>query len=192
MLARVIYNAMLTNAAMYPSPVVTLVALLALITDLDAAQQAAGTKARGLAAVRNGKRDLLWTALEALRVYVQGLADSATPENAIAIIQTVGMAVAEIPTHTKPVLEAKLVPTPGVVRLIANATTLVGSSFSKVTFNWQWSGDGGKTWNQAASTPYAETEIPNLALMTTYAFRVCVTIGKVTGEWTQAVSILVR
>jgi hypothetical protein len=61
-----------------------------------------------------------------------------------------------------------------------------------VTFNWQWSGDGGASWNDVRSTPYASTDVTGLALMTTYSFRVCVTVGKDVGPWSQAVSLLVH
>lgn len=58
-------------------------------------------------------------------------------------------------------------------------------------FNWRWSADGGKTWTQAPSTPYANTEIADLPAMTTYLFCVSVTIGKTQGKWSDDVSLLV-
>jgi hypothetical protein len=45
-----------------------------------------------------------------------------------------------------------------------------------------------------SSTPVGRTQIPGLTLLTTYSFRVSVTVGKdqVTGPWSQAVSLLVH
>jgi hypothetical protein len=60
-------------------------------------------------------------------------------------------------------------------------------------FNWQWSADGGRTWNSVPPTPLASTEIPGLALLSTYSFRVSVTISKQpAGPWSDAVSLLVH
>jgi hypothetical protein len=166
-------------------------ALLLLIEALDTAEQAAGTKTTGLAAVRNGERDALWTALKTLKVFVQGLADLLTPEGAVALIEAAGMVVGRVPIFAKAVLAAKLAPAgSGIVHLIANATVLVGKTQKKRAFNWMWSLDG-KTWTSAPSTPFASTLIAGLTLGSTYWFRVSVTIAKTQGEWSQPVSLQV-
>lgn len=61
----------------------------------------------------------------------------------------------------------------------------------KVLFNWQQSLDG-KTWTGLPATSYASTDVVGLTLLTTYAFRVSVTVGTVAGPWSQAVSVLVH
>ncbi len=96
--------------------------------------------------------------------------------------------------HQKDILAAELTTTPGVVHLDANASLLVGpaDASKNVTFNWQMSGDGGKTWTDLHSTPLGNTDVLGLALLSTYGFRVSVTIGKVTGAWSQPVSLLVH
>jgi hypothetical protein len=192
--AQAMYNGITTNAAMFVSPTITMVAFLALITALSVAQQAVtGTKAKGAATLRNTKRDALWTAMGILRAYVIGLADTMTAEGAASLIEAAGMLVVATGVRAKAVLAAALTTTPGVVHLEANASILVGpaGASKKVTFNWQASTDG-KTWNDLRSTPYANTDVVGLALMSTYGFRVSVTIGKVTGAWSQAVSLLVH
>jgi hypothetical protein len=185
-----IYTGLLAGAATtFASPTIAVVALLALIQGLQAAETAAGTKARGLAKVRDSKRDLLWSALESLRAYVQTQADLLVPAAAIVLIESAGFIVAEIAVHDKPILEALLVPaSAGTVRLVANASLLVGSSKAKTQFNWQMSLDG-KTWTNLPSTPLATTEVTGLTPLTAYWFRVNVTLGKVTGAWTQAVTV---
>jgi len=193
--SQAMYNGFIANIGMFGSPTITMVAFLALITALVTAQQhATGTKAKGSASLRNTKRDSLWTAMDALRAYVQGLADVASAENAVAIIEAAGMLVAAAPAHQKAVLTATLTAMLGVVRLDANASLLKGkaAAWKQVTFNWQWSSDGGKSWNSISSTPYASTDVTGLAPMATYSFRVSATIGKVTEPWSQAVSLLVH
>jgi hypothetical protein len=192
--AQAMYNGMTTNASMFVSPTITLAAFLTLITALVLAQQnVTGTKAKGAATLRNTKRNALWTAMGSLKAYVQSLADAMPAEGAASLIEAAGLLVTPIAVHSKALLAAKLTTTPGVVHLEANASLLVGpaSASKKVTFNWQWSADG-KTWNDVHATPYANTDVPGLALMSTYSFRVSVTIGKVTGAWSQAVSLLVH
>src|SRR4051794_4533968 len=79
--ALAMHDAMLANAATFVSPTVTMTAFLLLITTLAAAQQhVLATKATGSAALRDAKRNLVWTAMESLRTYVQGLCDVLTPD----------------------------------------------------------------------------------------------------------------
>jgi hypothetical protein len=84
--------------------------------------------------------------------------------------------------------------TPGVIALSANASLLVGKAdaHKKVMYGWQMSGDGGHTWSNMPTTTYASTEISGLTLLSTYSFRVNVTIGRTTGPWSDPVSILVH
>jgi hypothetical protein len=194
MRALAMYNNMTSNSTMFASPTISLVSFLALITALSTAQQkAVETKARGSATFRNTKRDALWTGMELLQKYAQSLADVLTAENAASLILAAGLVVAKSPKRQKVVLAAALTTTPGLVTLAANRSALVAKAdLSKsVTFNWQWSTDG-KTWTNAGSTPLASTEIAGLTLMTTYTFRVSVTVSRVTGAWSQPVSIVVH
>ena len=190
--AQAIYNAMLANAALFPNANPAMAVLLVLITNFDVAQQATATKAKGTIATRNAKAALLVTGLESEENYVQGLCD-ANPEQALELIEKSGMILAETPGHEKPLLDARLVDgAPGMVHLIANAKLLLGGSAKRPTFNWSWSIDGGKTWNASPSTPHANTDIGNLPLLASAAFRVSVTLGKITGEWSQVVTVLVH
>jgi hypothetical protein len=188
-------DAIVANAATFNSPTVTMVVFLGLITALAVAQQSAkATRAKGTAALRNTKRDAVWTAMESLQKYVQGLADVLSADGATALIEAAGLVVAATPKHEKALLAATLTTTPGLVHLAAHASLLAGkgNAGKKATFNWQWSGDNGKTWNSVSSTPHANTDVGGLALMGTYSFRVSATIGKVVGAWSQAVSVLVH
>ena len=194
--AMAMYNAMLANIACFGSPPITLVAFLALITTFAAAQTVATeTKAKGAAALRDTKGVDLWSAMQAIQKYVQGLADAMPAKDAASLILSAGLLVAKPIAHQKAVLTAALTATQGDVLLDAHRGLLVGTADAskKVTFNWQWSVDG-KMWNTVSSTPVGRTQIPGLTLLTTYSFRVSVTVGKeqVTGPWSQAVSLRVH
>jgi hypothetical protein len=187
--AKIMYVAILAAIAQFPNLPITLAAFLALIEPFDAAQDSMKAKPRGLASVRDTKRDDVWTAMHTLRIYVQSLADGLSAPAAAALIESAGLLVAGVPIHIKPFLEAKPTTLPGVVHILANASLLVGSSSKRVTFNWQWSTDG-KTWSSLPSTPLADTEMTGLTPMTTYYFRVSVTISRVVGEWSQSTSVM--
>jgi hypothetical protein len=191
-LARVVHDRMAADPGQFAAPVPPLATLLAQIQDLETAEQATKTRTKGTAALRDTKRDVLVTSLESQRMYVQTLCD-ASPDKAAALIGAAGMSVGQVPGGSKPMLRAKHGTQPGTVTLVANATLLVGKGVSKrPTFNWQMSADGGKTWTNLPSTPLASTDIANLTPATTYAFRVGVTVSKTTGEWSQAITLMVQ
>ena len=187
--AKIMYTAILAAIAQFPNLPITMAAFLALIQSFDTAQGSMKAKPRGLASVRDTKRDDVWTAMQTLRIYIQSLADSLSAPAATALIESAGLLVAGVPVYSKPFLEAKPTTLPGVVRLVANASLLVKSTSKKVTFNWEWSADG-KVWNTLPSTPLADTEMTGLTAMTTYYFRVSVTISRVAGEWSQPTSVM--
>jgi hypothetical protein len=190
--AKAVYNALGADPTTFTSPNPPLPILLTHIQEVDVAQQATSTRARGTAAARNAKLDILITSMESERMYVQTICD-ANPERAVAIATSAAMSVGSVSLQSKPVLQAKLGTQPGSVLLLANGTLLIGRRSSRrAVFQWQMSADGGKTWTGLAPTPLASTEIDALTPLTVHEFRVCVTIGKVTGEWSQAVSILVH
>jgi hypothetical protein len=193
--AQAMHDAIVASAATFASPTITMAEFLILITALAAAQQyVLATRSTGSAAARDVRRNLVWMAMESLRVYVQGLCDVVSADAAIALIETAGLRVAATPVHTKPLLAATPTTTPGLVHLSANASLLVGPAdiHKRPTFHWQWSADGGQTWNSSTSTPHASTDIPGLSLLGTYSFRVSVTVGKVPGAWSQAISLFLH
>jgi hypothetical protein len=190
--ARATCNGMKANPTLFATPNPPIATVESEIQDLETAQEAVATRARGTVATRNAKCDVLITSVETQRMYVQGLCD-ANPEQAPAIVEAAAMTIAKPPSYVKPVIQAKQGAQSGVVTVVANETVLVGKGVKKKsTFNWQFSPDGGKTWNSVPSTPLADTTISGLTPLTAYSFRVSVTVSRVTGEWSQAVSILVR
>ena len=193
--AKSMYDGIIANIAMFPGLPITMVAFLAAITALATAQQnATGTRAKGTGSLRNTKRDAVWTGMELLRAYTQGLADTLSAEAAASLIESAGLLVGAVHGHQKPALAAKLTPLPGVARLDANRSLLGGpaNAGKRAMLSWQMSEDGGKTWIDLKATPYATTEVPGLTLLSTYSFRVNVTVAKVTGAWSQAVTLLIH
>jgi hypothetical protein len=193
--SQTMYSAISNNIAMFAGLPVTMQAFLALITALAAAQQATtGTKAKGTASTRNSKRNDVWAAMVNLQSCVQGLADKMSVADGTTLIEAAGLLVAKTATRQKDTLTATLTAAQGSVHLAANRTVLVGTAnaHKRVTFNWEMSADGGKTWQALPSGSYASTSASGLTLMTTYAFRVSVTVGNTPGAWSQAVSILVH
>jgi hypothetical protein len=129
-----------------------------------------------------------------LRAYVQSLADALAHADAIALIEAAGLLVGRVQVHAKPILQAKLTTTPGLVRVIANAKILLGAKgrSRKSHFLWQYSADGGRSWVSAPPTSYATTEIGGLTLMTEYRFRVSAMLGKTAGEWSEEVKLFLH
>jgi hypothetical protein len=193
--AHAMYTAFLAAIAMLPSPTVAMTVFIALIQSLDVSQQSVtSSKAKGLAAARNQKRNELWTAMETLRAYVQSIADTLTADAAAALIESAALVVAKIPGKHKDILSPVLVPgQPGTVRLFANLTILMGKARGKKhQINWTVSSDGGKSWSILPSTPFATTDVPDLAMLVEHQFKVSVTIGKSTGDWSQPAKLLVH
>ena len=169
-------------------------AFLVLLTSLATSQGIVkGTKATGSAQVRNSKRNAVWTAMVSLQSYVQGLCDSLSIADAQTLIKAAGMVVARDTAHDKETLAATLTSVPGDVHLAASHTALVGKTHvhKKAMFCWEMSVDG-RTWTALPTTPLASTLVTGLTLLSTYWFRVSVTMGSTPGTWSQAVSILVH
>ncbi len=109
--AKIMYAAFIAAVASFPSPTVTMVAFLALIQAFEAAQDATPSGTKGLARIRNTKRNAVWSAMETLRACVQTIADTMQPENAAVLIESAGLLVAGTAAHPKPILQAKLTTT---------------------------------------------------------------------------------
>ena len=187
--AMAMYDGLVANASAFSSPTITMVAFLALVQALSASQQATKeSKSKAITTTRNTKRDAVWTAMQSLQAYVQGLADVLRAQAAAQLIALAGLHVAGIPAHAKAVLTAILTVTAGTVHLEANRKALLAGTAHpnrKLFFNWEMSSNGGQTWTALPTTPYASTDVTGLTALTTYSFRVSVTIGKVTQPWTR-------
>ncbi len=174
-----------TNNPAFPTPSPTVAVLAAALADLEAAETAAQTRARGTATVRNQKRATFVTLLDELRSYVQTVAN-ADPETAAAVIQSAGIAVRKQPTRAARSFAARAGTVSGTARLVAPGAG------PRASYEWQYSTDGGKTWVLAPVTLQASTVIPNLPVATTVEFRYRAVTKAGEGNWSAPVPLVVQ
>jgi hypothetical protein len=169
----------------FPAPTPAIATVASALADLQAAEVATLTRARGTAAARNEKRAALVALLMRLKAYVQGVADE-DPERAEALIHSAGMNVKKLAPAAKPVFDARPGAVSGSVRLAVRAAG------DRASYQWGWSADGGTTWRSAPATVQARTVISGLASGSICAlrYRVVTTTGE--GDWSEPVLLLVR
>jgi hypothetical protein len=183
---------MSADPARFSAPNPPLPALQAQIAKVEDTDKEARTRTNGAAKVRNLERDRLVGMLETECGYVKTLCD-ASPEEASVIIQAAGLVTAAARAYAKPLLAVTRGDAPGTVVLAAAVGLLMGSRRREnKVFHWQWTGDGGTSFNDVPSTPRGTTVIENLARLTMVGFRVKVTTATSPGEWSPVVSILVH
>ncbi len=175
----------MTGNSAFLTPTPTLAALSAAVADLQAAETAALSRAKGSATVRNDKRTALVVLLQQLRGYVQSMAD-ATPESGPEIIQAAGLGVRRIATRAARSFAA----TQGTVSGTATVTAV--SAGHRASYEWEYSVDGGKTWVAAPVTLQAKTTVAGLAAGTNVQFRYRPVTKAGEGDWSQAVALLVK
>jgi hypothetical protein len=187
-----IHTCIAGNTALFPSPTVSMPALLGLIQALTTAQDPVATRAMGTASLRNTKVQPLIAALAQTVAYIQGLCD-ASPTQAVSIIEAAGMKVRAAPAHNKAVLALSTVQPSGTVKAIANVSLLSGKTSKNRQVNWRMSTDGEKTWINLPSTPSGTTLIPNLTPLTIVAVQASTTLtGQPMGPWSPIVTIVVK
>lgn len=174
----------MTGNAYFPSPTPPLATVQSAIDAVQAAQIAILTRAPGTAAVRDEKRAVLVTHLEALRGYVQVTADG-SPENGGSIIQSSGMAMRRAAVLGPRGFRAKPAGVSGSVKLAVPAAA------ARASYEWQFSTDGGKTWVAAPGTLRAKTTVTGLAPQTTVQFRYRALTKTGEGDWSQPVALVV-
>jgi hypothetical protein len=187
--AAIMHAAFVLAGATFPSPPISMVAFLALLDAASAAHVASASRAKGLASARSMKIEPLWTAMLALKLYVESLCSTVDAATALLLIESAGLLVGKTPMHVKPLLVATFIAATGVVHLEVNAKALIGGKTSKKTsFTWSWSTDGGQTWLPPVHTNYGTLDIPGLG-PGTYHFRVFVTVGETPGAPTNPVPL---
>ena len=175
----------MTGNPSLPNPTPTIAAIGAAIADLQAAQTAALTRAKGTATVRNDKRTALVALLQQLRAYVQATAD-ANQGSGAAIIESAGVAVRKTATRHARTFAA----TPGPVS--GSAKVVAASAGQRASYEWQVSADGGKTWTAAPPTLQAKTTFSALPSGTIVAFKYRAVTRTGPGDWSATVSLLVQ
>src|SRR5262249_44729225 len=108
--ANLMYTAILAAAALFVSPPITMAAYLLLLQAAVTAQTATPSRTKGLTTFRNKQIDNLWTAMKALKTYVQGLCDATDVVTAAHLIDSAGLVQGKDMKPTKLFLAAIYVP----------------------------------------------------------------------------------
>jgi len=177
--------ASLTGNALVPNPNPSIATLTDLGTKFDAAQTATKTRTAGTVAVRNAARTALRVALSTEKATIQQLAD-ANPEQAEALVASVGMSARMTATHVKPPFAAKSGAISGSVDLAVKAAA------TRASYEWAWSGDGGHTWTPVLPTLKAKTTITGLPVATTCQFRYRSVTKDGVSDWSQVITLVVK
>ena len=175
----------LTGNPSFPQPDPSLPVLSTAIADLEAAELAVQTRAKGAVATRDQKRAALIVLLRREKLYVQKIADS-DYEKAPALIQSAGMGVAKSKVHGKRVFAVKQGRLSGTVSV---ATAFAGP---RSAYEWEFSSDGGKTWQAGPPTTRTKTTLLGLQPGTTYAFRSRSVTKVGPSDWTQPLTLVVN
>ncbi len=182
--ARAIVTAMSANPHV-PAPTPALTVVTAAIDELQLAETAALTRAKGTAAVRNEKRAALVTLLRQLKGYVQTVADANT-ETGTSIIESAAIAVKKTGVRKPRVFAAVAGAVSGSARLVAP------SAGARAFYEWQYSVDAGKTWAAAPGTMQAKTTIAGLTPGASVQFRYRPGTKSGEGDWSDPVTLIVK
>lgn len=166
----------MTDSTWFPDPPVTLADLSTDTDALEQAEAAVRNRGKGLAEVRNGKLRQVNIDLDALRGYVQWVAD-ANPNEAALIAASAGMRLKRVGARHKLVLAAERGAVPDSVKLSAKAV------HKHAAYEWQVSADGGETWVSVGVSTVADITVPGLTSGVLYHFRFRSTVGRTTSNW---------
>jgi hypothetical protein len=175
----------LTNNASFKTPSPTLAEVTTAIHDLQTAETAAATRAKGTVTARNDQRTALLKLLQQLKSYVQTVADG-NAETAATLITSAGMVVRKTPVHKPRVFTAE----PGDISGSAKLVTV--SAGSRACYDWESSLDGGKTWVAAPSSLQAKTTLVGFSPGVTVMFRYRAVTKTGEGNWSQPVSLIIK
>jgi hypothetical protein len=153
----------MSNNPVFASPPVPYADLAAKIAALQAAEAYTLTGTHGAAAARNAQFVQVWSRLEQLKSYVQGLADQSL-ESAAVIIETAGMNVKKSSGHGRALFKVVPGPNPGTVKVFG------AREKTRASYEWQYSLDG-ITWLTGAWTVKASAVITGLEQGKKYLFR---------------------
>jgi fibronectin type III domain protein len=167
----------------FPHPIPALDDLDAHIDAAEAAQVAALTREIGKAAALRAALSALRGDLERLQVIVQGVANLSVTDGK-AIVTTSGMSWKESRGPSRADFAVRQGRSAGMVILLARAIA------RKASYYWQYSLDG-KRWRSAEPTLEAKTTLSGLTPATRYYFRFRAKKGKMLGDWSQVISLIV-
>jgi hypothetical protein len=107
-------------------------------------------------------------------------------DSAAVIIESAGMSVKGRSYPVKEPFSVRPWRVSGAVRL------MVLAAGKTAEYQWQVSGDAGQTWKDRPPTLQARTTVDGLTPQKTYWFRYRVVVRSGPGDWSEALSIVVR
>lgn len=126
------------------------------IKALDTAQTLADTKVLGATKARNDKQAIVLNDLHLLLSYVQTITD-ANPKNAETIVVSSGFDVKHLSPHNKEAIAVK--PKKGESGTMVVTVKKIEGTIAQL---WEYSIDGGTTWNEMDATSKGKIEITGL------------------------------
>jgi hypothetical protein len=177
--------AAMSGNALIPNPNPSIATLTTLVTTVDTTETATKTRTKGTVAARNAALAALEVALHATKANIQQLAD-ASPEQADAIIASVGMSVRKTAVRVKAPFAVEQGTLSGTAQLTAKAAAL------RASYEWEWSGNGGSTWTPVLPTLKAKTTVTGLPVATSCQFRFRSVTKAGVSDWSQPITLLVK
>jgi hypothetical protein len=175
-----IIAAMSAHTATFTTPPIAFSVAASHVAALETAQTATKARTPGSIATRDAARLLVLADAKQLHAYVQLLVNT-SPTQAANIAADAAMTLRKRSAHPKQDLTVKQ-GTSGVAHLSAKSVR------GAVSHEWQFSTDGGKTWNSASPTAQARTTIGNLP-PGVVQFRQRALTRKGPGDWTPPLSV---
>jgi len=182
--AQSVATSMASNPS-FPSPPSPIATFQADVAALATAESVALLRGKGAAQERNAKLAVLKNDLDALRLYVQSVADAANPSDSEAIIVSAGMAVRKVTSHDKPVVAVKQGAVSGSVLLSAKAVA------KRAAYSLDY-GTDQKTWTPIPQTLQSRTSVSGLTAGTVYYFRVQGLTRSGAEDWSLPTALLVK
>ena len=183
-LARAVAQGLTGNQSI-PNPDPPVATLNTAIGDLETAETAAKARTKGAAQTRDEKRAAVVALLRRAKVCVQNAAD-ADPEHGPSIIHSAGMGVRKSNAHAKHTFAVKQGAVSGEVSIEA---VVAGP---RAFYEWEYSADGGKTWQTMPPTTRSKTALLGLVAGTSYSFRFRSMTKAGLSDWSQPLFFLVK
>lgn len=160
--SRLITDAILSNAAVFPSPNPTIASIQSAIDELEIAWNEAADGGRTKTAIMHDKEDVLLKLMYDLAHYVEAIANGDE-----SIAHLAGMATKKRPVFHTPDFEVMHTDDRGAVRLRVKPHT-------KSAYRWEYCKDpmGANPWIVAKTTVQSTTNWGDLDVGSTYWFRV--------------------
>lgn len=151
---------------------------------LERAQIGADTRAKGKTQPRDEALDELYKRYDAYEAAVLQIAEMDL-ETAASTVVMMGLHVRRESSRRKPPIRIE----PGVSGTLK---VWVKAAAKVAAYEWEWSPDGGKTWNRAPTENKADTTLHGLPVGVYVLIRYRATTTKGATDWSQPVEVLVK